>query len=140
MAALKSLTASVVLIMTTGGVSVGEEDHVRHAIEQLGQLSMWRVAMKPGKPLAFGHLDHTPFIGLPGNPVSAVLTMYVLVQPMLAKLAGHSAWQAPESIPAITRSTFKKAPGRTDFQRGIYRIENGKCQHCNLNPTVTGIT
>lgn len=61
-----------------------------------------------------------------GQPGFAVLTMYVLVQPMLAKLAGHSAWQAPESIPAITRSPFKKAPGRTDFQRGIYRIENGQ--------------
>ncbi|EHB5528642.1 molybdopterin molybdotransferase MoeA [Vibrio cholerae] len=114
------------VVVTSGGVSVGEADYTKDILQELGEIGFWKLAIKPGKPFAFGALQDAWFCGLPGNPVSAVLTMYVLVQPMLAKLAGHSAWQAPESIPAITRSPFKKAPGRTDFQRGIYRIENGK--------------
>ncbi|HIF8984485.1 TPA: molybdopterin-binding protein, partial [Vibrio cholerae] len=114
------------VVVTSGGVSVGEADYTKDILEELGEIGFWKLAIKPGKPFAFGALQDAWFCGLPGNPVSAVLTMYVLVQPMLAKLAGHSAWQAPESIPAITRSPFKKAPGRTDFQRGIYRIENGQ--------------
>lgn len=114
------------LVITSGGVSVGEADYTKDILEQLGQIGFWKLAIKPGKPFAFGSLNHAWFCGLPGNPVSAVLTMYVLVQPLIAKLAGHSQWQAPESIPAITRSRFKKSPGRTDYQRGIYRIENGQ--------------
>ncbi|ELI1841564.1 molybdopterin molybdotransferase MoeA [Vibrio fluvialis] len=114
------------VVVTSGGVSVGEADYTKDILEQLGQIGFWKLAIKPGKPFAFGELENAWFCGLPGNPVSAVLTMYVLVQPMLAKLSGHTEWTAPESIPAITRTTFKKAPGRTDYQRGIYRIENGQ--------------
>lgn len=114
------------VVVTSGGVSVGEADYTKDILEQLGQIGFWKLAIKPGKPFAFGELENAWFCGLPGNPVSAVLTMYVLVQPMLAKLSGHTEWKAPESIPAITRTTFKKAPGRTDYQRGIYRIENGQ--------------
>ncbi|MBN3495671.1 molybdopterin molybdotransferase MoeA [Vibrio neptunius] len=114
------------VVVTSGGVSVGEADYTKDILEQLGQIGFWKLAIKPGKPFAFGKLSTAWFCGLPGNPVSAVLTMYVLVQPMLAKLAGHTEWQAPESIPAITRSAFKKAPGRTDYQRGVYTIEDGK--------------
>ncbi|MBY7976386.1 molybdopterin molybdotransferase MoeA [Vibrio fluvialis] len=114
------------VVVTSGGVSVGEADYTKDILEQLGQIGFWKLAIKPGKPFAFGELENAWFCGLPGNPVSAVLTMYVLVQPMLAKLSGHTEWTAPESIPAITRTTFKKVPGRTDYQRGIYRIENGQ--------------
>ncbi|KJY87420.1 molybdenum cofactor biosynthesis protein MoaA [Vibrio neptunius] len=114
------------VVVTSGGVSVGEADYTKDILEQLGQIGFWKLAIKPGKPFAFGKLSTAWFCGLPGNPVSAVLTMYVLVQPMLAKLAGHTEWKAPESIPAITRSAFKKAPGRTDYQRGVYTIEDGK--------------
>ncbi|MER2494468.1 molybdopterin molybdotransferase MoeA [Vibrio neptunius] len=114
------------VVVTSGGVSVGEADYTKELLEQLGQIGFWKLAIKPGKPFAFGKLSTAWFCGLPGNPVSAVLTMYVLVQPMLAKLAGHTEWKAPESIPAITRSAFKKAPGRTDYQRGVYTIEDGK--------------
>jgi len=114
------------VVVTSGGVSVGEADYTKDILEELGQIGFWKLAIKPGKPFAFGKLSTAWFCGLPGNPVSAVLTMYVLVQPLLAKLAGHSEWKAPESIPAITRSAFKKAPGRTDYQRGIYSIEDGK--------------
>ena len=114
------------VVVTSGGVSVGEADYTKDILEELGQIGFWKLAIKPGKPFAFGELDSAWFCGLPGNPVSAILTMYVLVQPMLAKLAGHSAWTAPESIPAVTKSAFKKGPGRTDYQRGIYTIEEGK--------------
>lgn len=114
------------VVITSGGVSVGEADYTKDILEELGQIGFWKLAIKPGKPFAFGKLSTAWFCGLPGNPVSAVLTMYVLVQPMLAKLSGHTEWKAPESIPAITKSAFKKGPGRTDYQRGIYSIENGK--------------
>ncbi|MFC5080045.1 Molybdopterin molybdenumtransferase [Vibrio thalassae] len=114
------------VVITSGGVSVGEADYTKDILEQLGQIGFWKLAIKPGKPFAFGALDNAWFCGLPGNPVSAVLTMYVLVQPLVAKLSGHSEWKAPESIPATTRSAFKKVPGRTDYQRGIYSIENGQ--------------
>ncbi|RAS65425.1 molybdopterin molybdochelatase [Vibrio diazotrophicus] len=114
------------VVVTSGGVSVGEADFTKDILDEVGQIGFWKLAIKPGKPFAFGSLGDAWFCGLPGNPVSAVLTMYVLVQPMLAKLGGHSQWKAPESIPAITRTAFKKGPGRTDFQRGIYTIENGQ--------------
>ncbi|NRF65292.1 molybdopterin molybdotransferase MoeA [Vibrio coralliilyticus] len=114
------------VVITSGGVSVGEADYTKDILEELGQIGFWKLAIKPGKPFAFGKLSTAWFCGLPGNPVSAVLTMYVLVQPMLAKLAGHTEWKAPESIPAKTRTAFKKAPGRTDYQRGVYTIEDGK--------------
>lgn len=114
------------VVVTSGGVSVGEADYTKDILEELGEIGFWKLAIKPGKPFAFGKLSTAWFCGLPGNPVSAVLTMYVLVQPMLAKLSGHTEWKAPESIPATTKTAFKKAPGRTDYQRGIYTIEDGK--------------
>ncbi|CCN35332.1 molybdopterin biosynthesis protein [Vibrio nigripulchritudo SO65] len=114
------------VVVTSGGVSVGEADYTKDILEELGEIGFWKLAIKPGKPFAYGKLDNALFCGLPGNPVSAMLTMYVLVQPLLAKLGGHSQWKAPESIPATTRSRFKKSPGRTDFQRAIYSIENGQ--------------
>lgn len=114
------------VVVTSGGVSVGEADYTKDILEQLGEIGFWKLAIKPGKPFAFGQLSSAWFCGLPGNPVSAVLTLYVLVQPMLAKLAGHTQWQAPPMIPAVTKTAFKKSPGRTDYQRGIYRIENGQ--------------
>ncbi|OLQ84292.1 molybdopterin molybdenumtransferase MoeA [Vibrio ponticus] len=114
------------VVVTSGGVSVGEADYTKDILEELGEIGFWKLAIKPGKPFAFGKLSTAWFCGLPGNPVSAVLTMYVLVQPMLAKLAGHTEWKAPESIPATTKTAFKKAPGRTDYQRGIYSLEDGK--------------
>jgi len=114
------------VVVTSGGVSVGEADYTKDILEELGEIGFWKLAIKPGKPFAFSKLSTAWFCGLPGNPVSAVLTMYVLVQPMLAKLSGHTEWKAPESIPATTKTAFKKVPGRTDYQRGIYTIEDGK--------------
>ncbi|WPC75724.1 molybdopterin molybdotransferase MoeA [Vibrio porteresiae] len=114
------------VVMTSGGVSVGEADYTKDILEELGEIGFWKLAIKPGKPFAFGQLPQALFCGLPGNPVSAFITCYILVQPMLAKLAGHTEWRPQPSIPATTRSAFKKQPGRTDYQRGIYSIENGQ--------------
>ncbi len=115
------------VVVTSGGVSVGEADYTKEILQQQGEIGFWKLAIKPGKPFAFGQLGKDPehstlFCGLPGNPVSAFVTLYVLVQPMLAKLAGHTQWQQPASIPAISKNSFKKTPGRTDYQRGIYHI------------------
>lgn len=95
LAALEEAADSSDLVISTGGVSVGEEDHVKPAVEALGQLSLWRLAMKPGKPLAFGRVKETPFIGLPGNPVSTFVGAHVFVLPVLKRLAGESASSSP---------------------------------------------
>ena len=86
--ALGQLSNSCDIIITTGGVSVGEEDHVKPAVEQLGELNLWRIKMKPGKPLAFGHINQSFFIGLPGNPVSAMVTFCLFARPFIKKLQG----------------------------------------------------
>ena len=78
-------------MITTGGVSVGEEDHVRAQVDRLGHLDLWRLAIKPGKPLAFGRVGDTPFFGLPGNPVSSVVCFELFVRPAMVRLAGGSA-------------------------------------------------
>lgn len=79
-------------IITSGGVSVGEEDHVKDAVDRLGSLELWKLAIKPGKPLAFGHVRGTPFIGLPGNPAAVFVTFSVLARPFLLKAQGASEW------------------------------------------------
>jgi len=114
------------VVITSGGVSVGEADFTKDILARLGQINFWKLAIKPGKPFAFGELDSALFCGLPGNPVSAMVTMYVLVQPMLAKLSGETDWQPPLSIPAISKCNFRKSAGRTDYQRGVYWIEDGQ--------------
>jgi molybdopterin molybdotransferase len=88
MTALKTAAETADVIMTTGGVSVGDKDFIKPAIEQLGSLNMWRVAMKPGKPLAYGEVQGTPFIGLPGNPVAAFAAFYLFARPFLLKMQG----------------------------------------------------
>ncbi|MFX8199569.1 molybdopterin-binding protein, partial [Acinetobacter baumannii] len=76
------------LIVTSGGVSVGEEDHLKPAVQAEGQLDLWAIAIKPGKPFAYGRVGEAHFIGLPGNPVSSLVTFLVLVRPFLLKLQG----------------------------------------------------
>ncbi len=110
------------LVITSGGVSVGEADFTKHILEKVGKINFWKIAIKPGKPFAFGKLEKAWFCGLPGNPVSALVTFYQLVQPAIAKLSGYSQWKAPMRLPAIAASNLKKAPGRLDFQRGFYQL------------------
>jgi len=105
-------------IITSGGVSVGEADYTKDLLLELGEVGFWSVAMKPGKPFAYGKIREKYFFGLPGNPVSAFVTFYQLVQPALRKLAGEIA-VAPLRIPAIAEHNFRSAKNRVDFQRGL---------------------
>lgn len=91
LSALRRAAEQADMVLSTGGVSVGEEDHIKPAVEALGELAIWRLALKPGKPLAFGRIDQSVFIGLPGNPVSTFVGAQVFVKPVLARLAGESA-------------------------------------------------
>lgn len=113
--ALERAAAGADLIITSGGVSVGEEDHIRAAVQQLGELHFWRLAIKPGKPFAFGRVRGAHFIGLPGNPVSSFVTFLLLVRPFVLRLAGVEDVQPP----AVTlRAAFDwKAGARREFLR-----------------------
>ncbi|MGY4106432.1 molybdopterin molybdotransferase MoeA [Aeromonas encheleia] len=105
-------------LITTGGVSVGEADFTKQLLEELGEIGFWKLAIKPGKPFAFGRLPNAWFFGLPGNPVSAMVTFDQLVKPALARLAGQTL-AAPLRLAATVTEPLKKSPGRLDFQRGI---------------------
>ena len=107
------------VVISSGGVSVGEADYTKTLLEELGEIAFWKLAIKPGKPFAFGKLPHSWFCGLPGNPVSAALTFYQLVIPLLAKLSGNNASPLPERVRVRAATRLKKSPGRLDFQRGI---------------------
>jgi len=110
-------------VLTTGGVSVGAADYVLEALEKAGSVGFWQVAMKPGRPLAFGRLEQALFFGLPGNPVSAMVTFIQLVRPALVKLAG--ARPAPAlAFDVPTRHAIRKKAGRREFQRG--RLVSGE--------------
>ncbi|MFY0402477.1 molybdopterin molybdotransferase MoeA [Pantoea dispersa] len=107
------------VVISTGGVSVGEADFTKAMLEELGAITFWKLAIKPGKPFAFGRLANSWFCGLPGNPVSAAVTFYQLVQPLLATLNGQTTRIMPLRQRARATQRLKKAPGRLDFQRGI---------------------
>ncbi|QZN97222.1 molybdopterin molybdotransferase MoeA [Symbiopectobacterium purcellii] len=107
------------LVISSGGVSVGEADYTKQILDDLGNIHFWKLAIKPGKPFAFGKLRQAWFCGLPGNPVSAAVTFYQLVQPLIARLSGHSQWHFPPRQRVKAASALKKTPGRLDFQRGI---------------------
>ncbi|TKI07439.1 molybdopterin molybdotransferase MoeA [Martelella alba] len=109
------------LLITSGGVSVGEADYTKTLLEEMGRIDFWRLAIKPGKPFAFGRLNHAWFCGLPGNPVSAAVTFYQLVQPLIACLSGRTGWRLPARLRARLTTPAKPSPGRTDFQRGYFQ-------------------
>ncbi|MFU0448262.1 molybdopterin molybdotransferase MoeA [Pseudocitrobacter faecalis] len=115
------------VVISSGGVSVGEADYTKTILDELGEIGFWKLAIKPGKPFAFGKLSHSWFCGLPGNPVSAALTFYQLVQPLLAKLSGFTGSTQAPRLRVRAASRLKKSPGRLDFQRGILqRDANGE--------------
>ena len=128
-AAFVKSQAQADLVITSGGVSVGEADFTKTVLEKVGQVNFWKIAMKPGKPFAFGKLENAWFCGLPGNPVSALVTFYQLVQPAIAKLSGKKHLKKQPHFQAIAQTNLKKSPGRLDFQRGFYQInENGQLE------------
>lgn len=114
------------LVVTTGGVSVGEEDHVRIAIEQLGELRLWRLAIKPGKPLAYGQINETAFIGLPGNPVSVFATFCLFVCPVIQIMQGRT-WHEPIALSVSADFDWPKPDSRREFLRARLALDaNGQ--------------
>ena len=120
-ATLRSAAREHDLIITSGGVSVGEEDHIKPALEAEGRLNMWQIAIKPGKPLAFGQLigegNQAFFVGLPGNPVSSFITFLLLVRPFILKLQGVSGSLAPRSFPMRADFDWVRPDRRNEFLR-----------------------
>jgi molybdopterin molybdotransferase len=110
------------IVMTSGGVSVGEEDHVRNVLEELGQLNLWRLNIKPGKPLAFGSYHDTPFIGLPGNPVSVFVTFVIIARPFILKMMGANNVDTPV-FQVKAGFDWPKAQKRHEFMR--VRLQTG---------------
>lgn len=106
------------VIITTGGASVGEADYVKEVLEECGDVNFWKIAMKPGKPLAFGKIGACYFFGLPGNPVAVTTTFDIIVKPAVARLAGAGV-QKPWQFTAICTTPLKKSRGRQEYQRGI---------------------
>jgi molybdopterin molybdotransferase len=107
------------VVITSGGVSVGEADFVKELLNKLGEVVFWKIAMKPGRPLAYGRIAGAHFFGLPGNPVSVMVTFYQFVRDALLKLSGVDPVERIPSFKVPCTSLLKKAPGRTEFQRGI---------------------
>jgi len=123
--ALKSVAGTLDLILTTGGVSTGEEDHVKAAVESVGTLVLWRMAIKPGRPVAMGIIGGTPFIGLPGNPVASFVTFVHVVRPTVLALAGATQ-QHLIPMPVRAAFTYKKKIARREYVRvNLRKGENG---------------
>ncbi len=114
------------VIITTGGVSVGEADFVKEILQATGSVNFWKVAMKPGRPLAFGKIKDAYFFGLPGNPVSVMVTFYQFVKPAIRHLMAETKTETVTiQVPCISK--LKKRPGRVEYQRGILeRDENNQ--------------
>jgi molybdopterin molybdotransferase len=122
--ALERAATGADLVLSSGGVSVGEEDHVKAALSSMGELQMWQIAIKPGKPLAFGRVGAVPFIGLPGNPVASFVAFLVLVRPFILRCMGVAA-VAPRA--ASVRADFERAadPVRREFLRARFNDAGG---------------
>ena len=113
------------VVITSGGVSVGEADYIKEILEELGQIGFWKLAIKPGKPFAFGQLPNSVFFGLPGNPVSATVTLHILAAAAIRVMTGET-YKPAITLKAKTNTALKKAAGRREFQRGILSAdENG---------------
>jgi molybdopterin molybdotransferase len=119
---LATASAGHDLIVTSGGVSTGEEDHVKQAVERLGSLHFWRLAIKPGRPVALGQVAGMPLIGLPGNPAAALVTFVVLARPLILRLAGAVA-SVPRHFPIRAGFAYRKKPGRREYVRASLQRE-----------------
>ena len=138
-AAFETAASDHDVVITSGGVSVGEADYSKLVFETLGKINFWKIAMKPGRPLAFGNIGKKIYFGLPGNPVSVMTTFYIFVQPALRKISGENE-QAPLEVKATTLDDLRKRPGRTEYQRGILNVsDNGDLQVSTTGAQGSGI-
>jgi molybdopterin molybdotransferase len=122
------------LIFASGGVSVGEEDHVKPAVEALGSLDMWKIAIRPGKPVAFGHVDGTPFIGSPGNPVSLFVTFLLFVRPFLLRMQGREDWRVV-AMQAKADFDWPRPDKRREFHRARLAYDEAGVARLSVHPS-----
>lgn len=131
--AFAEAAANADVVITSGGVSVGEADFVKAMLDRLGEVVFWKIAMKPGRPLAYGKIQGAHFFGLPGNPVSVMVTFYQFVRDALLVLSGADPVEPVPTFNATCTARLKKAPGRTEFQRGI--LARGADGTLSVRPT-----
>jgi len=132
--AFQDAAAAADVVITSGGVSVGEADFVKDLLGKLGEVVFWKIAMKPGRPLAYGKIGTAHFFGLPGNPVSVMVTYYQFVRDALLRLSGLDPVPLIPTFKVPCVSSLKKAPGRTEFQRGVLERDS----HGTWSVRVTG--
>ena len=132
--AFRDAASAADVVITSGGVSVGEADFVKVLLDKLGEVVFWKIAMKPGRPLAYGKIGTAHFFGLPGNPVSVMVTFYQFVRDALLKLSGRDPVPLIPTFKVPCISSLKKAPGRTEFQRGVLERDS----HGTWSVRVTG--
>lgn len=123
---LQTATEDADMVISTAGASVGDADHIKQALAGLGQVSFWKIAIKPGRPMSFGKLNNSLFFGLPGNPVSVMVTFQIFVKVAIKQLSGEK-FNVPLVLKVKTLSDLKKRPGRMEYQRGVLSLdENGE--------------
>ena len=138
-AALLDAAQKADLIITTGGVSVGQADFIKTALQDIGQPEFWKIAIKPGRPLTFGKINNSLFLGLPGNPVAVMVTFNHFAIPAIRKLSGAPSTQAPV-VKAASTEKMRKRAGRLEIQRGIASLGNdGEWQVCKTGKQGSGI-
>ncbi|CZF77627.1 bifunctional molybdopterin-guanine dinucleotide biosynthesis adaptor protein MobB/molybdopterin molybdotransferase MoeA [Grimontia marina] len=127
------------LVISSGGVSVGDADYIKNVLDALGDINFWRVNMRPGRPLAFGKLGNTPFFGLPGNPVAVMVTFLQFVEPAIRKMQGDIHWE-PQCFSALTQEKIRSRLGRAEYTRGVYSISaNGQIEVRSTGSQGSGI-
>ena len=123
--ALETAAKAADVVVTSGGVSVGDADYVKDVVAQAGSLDFWKIALKPGKPLAVGRVGKALFFGLPGNPVSTIITYLLFVAPTIDRLCGMSD-NTPHRLPAILQETIEHHQGRREYVRGVFRTNDDR--------------
>ena len=130
---LHSAALETDMVLTSGGVSVGDADYIKLALDELGEINFWRINMRPGRPLAYGKIEQTPFFGLPGNPVAVMVSFINFVEPAIRKLQGQTNW-TPVKANAIATEQLRSRQGRTEFSRGVFSMN----EHGQLEVRTTG--
>jgi len=137
-ARLAEAAATADVVLTSGGVSVGDHDLVKSVLGGSGAIEFWQVAMQPGRPLAMGHIGRALFFGLPGNPVASMLTFHLFVRPALWKLCGRRELFPPR-LQAVAAEPMRKRTGRREFKRGILSPGDAGWQVRTTGPQGSGI-
>lgn len=137
--ALLQASVSADVILTSGGVSVGEADYIKTLMTRLGQVAFWKIDIKPGRPMAFGRVGNAWLFGLPGNPVAVMVTFYQFVQDALLKLMGVSPLPARPLLPARSESAIRKQPGRMEYLRGRIRLTEAGWSVSMAGPQGSGV-